>query len=165
VEIQGRPYCADCKAEQLLDVRSGVDSSQITLASRWRRLGALIIDWMLLGIPWAIVKEVFKAAVHISPTSLPFVMLSDLPLSVGFVIYEAVMLYAKEGQTVGKMALGIRVVRPDGSSLTNGQAWGRAALRFVLGCLIIVDYIPAFFTVEKTTLHDMIAETRVVDKV
>jgi len=28
--------------------------------------------------------------------------------------------------------------------------------------LVIVDYIPAFFTQEKTTLHDMIAKTRVV---
>ena len=35
-------------------------------------------------------------------------------------------------------------------------------MRLVLGCMAIVDYIPYFFTDEKTTLHDMVAGTRVV---
>ena len=73
------------------------------------------------------------------------------------------MLSMKNGQTVGKMALRLRVVRPDGSRISNGQAWGRAVMRLVLGCLFIVDYIPYFFTDEKTTLHDMVAGTRVVE--
>ena len=45
------------------------------------------------------------------------------------------MLSMKNGQTVGKMALRLRVVRPDGSPITTGQAWGRAVMRLVLGCL------------------------------
>jgi uncharacterized RDD family membrane protein YckC len=73
------------------------------------------------------------------------------------------MLQFKDGQTLGKMALKVRVVRPDGSPMSTGQVWGRVVMRTVLGCLWIVDYIPAFFTQEKTTLHDMIAGTRVVD--
>jgi uncharacterized RDD family membrane protein YckC len=36
-------------------------------------------------------------------------------------------------------------------------------MRTILGCLWIVDYIPAFFTNERTTLHDMVAGTRVVE--
>jgi len=35
--------------------------------------------------------------------------------------------------------------------------------RAILGFLYIVDYIPAFFTKEKTTLHDLVAKTRVVN--
>ena len=73
------------------------------------------------------------------------------------------MLQTKNGQTLGKMALKVRVVRPDGSPISPGQAWGRVAMRTILGCLWIVDYIPAFFTPERTTLHDMVAGTRVVD--
>jgi uncharacterized RDD family membrane protein YckC len=73
------------------------------------------------------------------------------------------MMVKKNGQTVGKIVLQVRVVRPDGSPITTGQAWGRTLLRLVLGCLIILDYIPIFFTEEKTTLHDMIAGTRVID--
>ena len=36
-------------------------------------------------------------------------------------------------------------------------------MRLVLGCLFLIDYIPFFFTDEKTTLHDMVAGTRVVE--
>jgi len=61
------------------------------------------------------------------------------------------------------MALKVKVVRPDGTPITGGQAWGRALSRALLGFLYLVDYIPAFFTKEKTTLHDLIARTRVVN--
>jgi len=36
------------------------------------------------------------------------------------------------------------------------------AIRTVLGCLCIT-YIPAFFTPERLTVHDMVAGTRVVE--
>jgi uncharacterized RDD family membrane protein YckC len=61
------------------------------------------------------------------------------------------------------MALKVRVVRPDGSPITSGQAWGRAAMKMIFGCIWFADYLPAFFTQEKTTLHDLVASTRVVD--
>jgi len=32
VDIQGKPYCATCKGEQLLDVRSGVDRTNLEFA-------------------------------------------------------------------------------------------------------------------------------------
>ena len=73
------------------------------------------------------------------------------------------MLSLKNGQTLGKMALRLRVVRPDGSRITAADAWGRTLMRMLLGCVAIVDYIPYFFTAEKTTLHDVIAGTRVVE--
>lgn len=48
--------------------------------------------------------------------------------SVVYFLYEGLMLTAR-GQTLGKMALGIRVSRLVGDrSLQTGQAWGRAAV-------------------------------------
>ena len=73
------------------------------------------------------------------------------------------MLSMKSGQTLGKLAVKVQVVRPDGRPISTGQAWGRAVMRLVLGCLWIVDYLPAFFTEQKTTLHDMVAGTRVIE--
>ena len=67
------------------------------------------------------------------------------------------------GQTLGKMALKVKVVNADGSPLSSGQAWGREIIRGILGFLYIVDYLPAFFTQQKTTLHDLVAKTRVVN--
>lgn len=169
VTIADRPYCAGCKAEQVMDLRAGVSRTQIAYASRWKRLGAYLIDYMLIVfVSWMFMLPifyftgVFTAAARGEEPS-PWFLVAYIPGLLIPVLYEAIMLIKKRGQTLGKIALQIRVVRPDGSPITNGQAWGRTLLRMVLGCLIILDYVPIFFTDEKTTLHDMIAGTRVVD--
>ena len=47
------------------------------------------------------------------------------------VLYEGLML-ASGGQTVGKKAMKVKVVTAEGSDITTGQAWGRAASRQIL---------------------------------
>src|ERR1043166_3448578 len=80
-----------------------------------------------------------------------------------YIAYEALMLGAR-GQTLGKMAMKIKVVRPDGTAISKGQAWGRSFMRQILAsCLSIFNYLPAFFTKERTCLHDLVANTRVVN--
>lgn len=164
VTIQDRPFCATCKTEQLMDVRSGVDRTRLVYGGFWQRFGAYIIDYVIQIIP---IYAIFGVAMLLSGftgTGEPTVwfVLAYIPALLIPICYEALMLQAKS-QTVGKMALRLKVVRPDGSRITAGQAWGRAVMRLVLGCLIIADYIPYFFTDEKTTLHDMVAGTRVVE--
>lgn len=168
VYIQQQPYCAVCKSEQLLDVRSGVDRQTLPFAPVLKRFGAMFLDGIIQAIPmYAIFFGLFWASGAFAgggrePNPV-LLLLAYPPMFLIPVLYEGLMLSMKNGQTVGKMALGLRVVRPDGSNITTGQAWGRAAMRLVLNCFWIVDYIPAFFTDEKTTLHDLVASTRVVD--
>lgn len=164
VEIQGMPYCATCKSEHLLDVRSGVDKTTLDYAGIGRRFVAVFIDGLITGIPGMIIVFAFlmptlRAGGNAQPPQF-FNAWFIIP-SIIAVIYEAMMLKSK-GQTLGKMAMKIKVVRPDGSQISGGQAWGRAVARTLLGILYIVDYIPALFTKERTTLHDMAARTRVV---
>jgi len=166
VDIGDRAFCATCKTEQLFDLRSGVDYGTIRHSGFWQRAGAYLLDYLIqtvamyaLFIPVGILGAMMGGE---SDVNLWF--LAVYPIAFAIVItYEALMLSHKNGQTVGKMALRIRVVRPDGSPITKGQAWGRAAMRLVLGCLFFIDYLAYFFTAEKTTLHDMVAGTRVVD--
>ncbi|MFL6245030.1 MAG: RDD family protein [Thermoanaerobaculia bacterium] len=164
VELSGRPYCATCKSEQLLDVRSGVDRSQLQYAPILSRFGAIFLDGLLIAIPaYAIMGVVVFLPAMRGQQPNPLLANSiSLPFTFISLLYEALMLAHRNGQTLGKMALKVRVVRPDGSPISSGQAWGRVIMRTILGCMVIVDYIPAFFTPEKTTLHDMIAGTRVV---
>jgi uncharacterized RDD family membrane protein YckC len=163
VEIQGRPYCATCKDEQLLDVRSGVATAgTLEYASIWARFGGVFLDNLLLAVPIYVVFFALAFATQKNGAPNPLINFVSVPLSFAQVLYEGLMLSNKNGQTLGKIAVRVRVVRPDGSPITQGQAWGRTVMRLVLGCLCFVDYIPAFFTPEKTTLHDMIAGTRVV---
>lgn len=173
VMLQDLPYCATCKTEQLLDVRSGVDRTRLTYGGFWARFGAQIIDALIVGIPAYLIAMavVFSVAFSIqqqpakepSAGAVALMLLAYVPMYVFPVLYEALMLSLRKGQTVGKMALRLRVVRPDGSNISTGQAWGRAGMRLILSCLFIADYIPYFFTDEKTTLHDMVAGTRVVE--
>lgn len=164
VEISGRPYCLTCKSEQLLDVRSGVDRSQILYSGILRRFAAIFLDGLLMAIPIYTLLGIFVfLPASRGETPNPLFNFVSIPLSFISLLYEGLMLSNKNGQTLGKMAMKVRVVRPDGSPISSGQAWGRVVMRTVLGCMVIVDYIPAFFTLEKTTLHDMVAGTRVVD--
>lgn len=164
VEIGGRPYCATCKQQQLLDVRSGVDRSRLDLATVWRRFGAIFIDGLLIYTPLYI--GFFFLAFAMSETQgepHPLIGFISIPLMFAQFLYEGLMYSLKDGQTLGKLALKIKVVRPDGSSMSSGQSWGRAAMKMVFGCISIFDYLPAFFTENKTTLHDMVAGTRVIN--
>ena len=170
VDIQGRPFCATCKTEQLMDVRSGVDRTRMTYGGFWQRFGAQFIDGLIEAVPAYVIlfAVMFGTGAMMegsepTPAAAAWILLAYVPFFVIPVVYEGIMLSMKNGQTVGKMALRLRVVRPDGSPITTGQAWGRAAMRLVLSCFWIVDYIPFFFTDEKTTLHDMVAGTRVIE--
>lgn len=160
VDIGSAPYCAMCKNEQLLDVRSGV-GVDLDLASIGRRFGAQFVDGLIAGIPaYIVIFVVVGAGVGRggNPLTTPILLLP----SVVAVIYQASMLKAR-GQTLGKMALKVKVVQPDGSDITGGQAWGREVSRAVLGFLYIVDLVPALFTKDRRTIHDMLAGTRVVN--
>lgn len=163
VVIHGQPYCATCKSEKLLDVQSGTDRGHLPLATVGRRLAALFIDRLLFGGTG--VAVVIAAVFFAKPESDTFfiVLFGGIGLAyVGLIVYEGFMLSAR-GQTLGKMALKIRVVRPDGTVITTGQAWGRAVLRGVMiHVLSLLNYIPALVTKEKTCIHDLVAGTRVI---
>jgi uncharacterized RDD family membrane protein YckC len=162
VGIGGRPFCAGCKNEELLDVRSGVDAMTLNHATILRRFGAQVIDRLVIGLPILVPSMLYVAT---GEGEEPPFWLNLVNVSILFVVffYEAVMMQVTRGQTLGKKAVNIRVVRVDGSPISGGQAWGRSMLRLVLGCLWIVDYIPALFTKERTTVHDMVARTRVIE--
>lgn len=162
VDIGGKPYCATCKTEELLDVRSGVERGTLDLAGIGKRFVAALVDGLLLLIPIGIMIMILGVA-HATQARVAgtwnFWFL--IPTVVG-ITYQALMLSAR-GQTLGKMAMKVKVVAADGTELSSGQAWGREITRSVLGFLYVVDYLPAFFTKEKTTLHDLAAKTRVVN--
>lgn len=103
------------------------------LAGSGRRLGARILDALIVGIPVGLVLWIF-GLVHWDEGggAGDAVFTGDFGGSVitvvVYLVYEAVM-YARTGQTLGKMALGIRVAMlEDGSVPTPRAAWTRAAV-------------------------------------
>lgn len=159
VILGGQPYCATCKDERVLDLRSGV-ASAVSIASRRRRFGGIFIDGLIfyplnLAISFGS-RFVLPAEWIVGNFFLVMLFTNGI-----FFVYDALMM-ARDGRTLGKMAVKTRVVRIDGSPITTKQAWGRAALRLVLQFTFIFDWLPIFFTTDKICLHDMLAGTRVV---
>jgi len=169
VRLQGRPFCANCKLEHVRDVASGVDASRLALATIGRRFAALFIDGLILGLPLFILMMIFMFGTGVftggdkeTPLWINFIGLGQIPV---WIVYEGIML-SRRGQTLGKIAMNLKVVRADGTDISTGQAWGRAAVRSLLASFLsLLNYIPALVTKEKTCLHDMAAKTRVVSLV
>ncbi|MBC7917140.1 MAG: RDD family protein [Rhodoferax sp.] len=143
----------------------------IPLVSRWSRLGAAIIDvivyvvlmWLASVVtpwkPFAAPEEGFWLSFQFGSALGGFVILL---LAQGY-------LLATRGQTIGKLVLGLRIVRTDGASASFGRLVG---LRYGVGSLFaivpvlgqIYGWLDAMFIFHSSRrcLHDRIADTIVV---
>ncbi len=66
------------------------------------------------------------------------------------------------GQTLGKMAVNIRVVNIKGEKLTYRQSFKRWVGYFLSGLILGIGYLMVAFTKDNQGLHDKMAETYVV---
>ena len=87
------------------------------------------------------------------------------PLLVFFLILDGGYLLAftvAGGQTIGKMAMGLRVVTGAGGRVGTGRALART-LAWIASVLPLgLGLLPAAFDAERRTLHDRVTDTRVV---
>jgi uncharacterized RDD family membrane protein YckC len=158
-------------------VRKLQPKSSLVIAGRGRRLGALLIDGLILGLVQQVLSALYAPPQITGPHLLAASLELSLPLSQWKLdITLAVITFcyfwlqhARSGQTLGKRVLGIRVV--DAETLDpvgSGRAGIRAlyylwALIPVLGALFqTLDMLWIFWDQRKQTLHDKIAETIVV---
>lgn len=144
----------------------------------WMRFLALVMDGIIIGIVSTIVR--FPLGLAIGGVGLglgrnpdPFQALAALPAILSLVglsgliqlalslAYEVYFLSTK-GATPGKMALGLSVIRADGSNLSPGLATGRYFARFLGWMTLGIGFIIAGFDREKRSLHDHICGTRVI---
>ena len=82
----------------------------------------------------------------------------------GFGVAYNTFMHGKYGATLGKMAVGIRVVMADGAPITFMRAFGRAWADILSSMICYIGYIIAGFDAEKRSLHDHICQTRVIYK-
>jgi len=102
-------------------------------------------------------SQVFAALPAIlSLAGLSFLIQMAVSLS-----YEVYFLSTR-GATPGKMALGLKIIRADGSPVSAGLAAGRYFARILSWLTLLIGFIIAGFDREKRALHDHICGTRVV---
>jgi len=133
-----------------------------------KRFIALIID----GFALSIISWLFSTIFGIGSADQMQAMASsgDYAAMAGFLasssltqlLYFALMESSKYQATLGKMAMGIKVVRADGGRISIGKAILRYIGKLISGLILCFGYIMAAFTDKKRALHDMIASTVVV---
>lgn len=164
ITLRGQPICAGCKADAVQDIKSGAREGA-DLAGSGARLGAILIDGVVIWVAMMalIIPVALRNADARSQADSLFIAVTIAALLVP-VVYESLMLW-KWGQTLGKMALGIKVVRTDESPVTAVQAAGRALSRTVMAVTRILGLIDALmvFSANRRTLHDRLAGTLVVN--
>jgi len=172
VQIAGSWVCGDCKPAFLSRVMASGAAGQVGwhYGGFWIRFGARMIDAFLLGIVQASLAlalfgtfgaQFMPNVIRSEPQSLR-VSFQILSYAIGF-LYEVLFLYYR-GATLGKMALGLQVVRSDGESLGWGVCIARYFMNFVSALILLIGYIMAGFDGEKRALHDRVCGTRVVYK-
>jgi uncharacterized RDD family membrane protein YckC len=146
---------------------AGAIASLVEMPSLGVRVGAGLIDLALLvGIDATVLYLTLRVTglgntvddLRVLPP-IPFIGFLAM-LSFGYVAAFTV----GGGQTIGKMALNLRVIGDDGRPVDAAGGMLRA-----LGCMLVpvtlgLSYLPAFFTSDHRALHDRIAGTRVVQE-
>lgn len=115
-----------------------VGGAPTALAEPVNRIGARIIDWII----WLVIGFVFSAifvggsvlATRDDDVSFAAFFLATLLGTLGITAYEALMVGTR-GQTLGKMALGLKVVKADGSPADVRDGVMRILPYTVLGVL------------------------------
>ena len=192
VTLHGQRVCAEGKAVLLERLRSGESMpGELEKPGVLRRLGSLILDGIIIGIPMMVASFIFIGATGAATapgpdTFIPSAILTTLSAVIYIVYFGA--QHAASGQTLGKKAGKIRVVRNDnGGPIDNATSYLRALAHFgpnlvsglsyftgsdlVIGFVGIVFFIyvladilfALFDRARQRSLHDRIAGTRVID--
>ena len=101
--------------------------------------GGTVVSWLLFGLIYMVIALVVVYMVKARPL-------------------------ARTGQTIGKRALNIRVIREDtGQLLTGGQALGREAFAyFISGQVFYLGYLWMLWDDRSQTWHDKVVSSVVV---
>jgi uncharacterized RDD family membrane protein YckC len=147
------------------------------------RLGGYLID-VVIFIPVLVVlyiafRHTHALEVHLmvrrngGHTRRSLSLLSPVVTAVAFVAYATILCGGARGQTVGMIAVGVRVVRDEAHDVLGyGRAFWRAfveqflrilgTVTLILGVLWLLDMLFPLWDSKKQTLHDKIVKTVVI---
>ena len=176
------PYAAPATlAESHYAGAAPVHGGEVVMAGLWRRFAASFIDGLATGaISYALLIPLMLVF-GVSLSSLAENELVGTGASAAFVlVYYGIMLgvpalyfawmHSSGTQaSLGKMAVGVKLVRGNGEPVSFGRALLRylAYMLFTLltcGLGALISGLMVAFTERKQALHDMLCDTLVVDK-
>ena len=153
------------------------------LASWWSRVGAQLIDGIIIGVGALVLFLPVAAAVGVGVgansdaglgAAIAGLVLWVFCVGLIALLYAPAMMARTNGKTLGRMATNIRVVRTSGAPVTFGFALVREVLvktivfgfagTFTAGIAPLLDVLWPLWDEENRALHDFIVSTRVVQE-
>lgn len=127
----------------------------LEIASVGQRFGAFLVDFVI-SVVVGIAGSVIGSAISGDLSAINFLV------SIGYWIV-VLILVATRGQSPGKMAIGIKIVKTDGRSIGFGTTLIREIIgKLISSIIILLGYIWILFDGQRQGWHDKIASTYVV---
>lgn len=168
------PYTAP--ASTTLGGDGVIHGGEVVYAGFWKRVAAYCIDSLIVGLVGGVIAMVIGMALGLGMAGIGgdsdamgagFIMIQLLTnlLSIALSAAYYAGFHASAGKaTLGKMAVGIKVVRTDGARISIARGIGRYFAAMLSGLILCIGFVMAAFTERKQGLHDMLCDTLVVDK-
>lgn len=162
IKYEEKMICASCKPLFFQKIREGVSTESRIYGGFWIRFGAKFIDGIITGL----LTYAFLFLTGMGLTGNP----GTLNAGIGIIIFlqyaipfsYTTFFIGKYAATPGKMACGLKVISPNGESVSYYRAAGRTLAEYLSAIILAIGYIMAAFDDEKRTLHDRICNTRVI---
>jgi uncharacterized RDD family membrane protein YckC len=177
-------YCYKCGLTLPDQATIPGEMSVVTPAGFWRRFASFIIDNIFIAISsFVIFSIIFAILLSIFPdladkyTITEFtwdavLTASEVPMTwldrfayAGWLVFGIAywtVAIGWKGRTVGKLMLGMKVVRSDGSRVGYLRAFGRC-WGYVLCCLTLgFGFLAIAWNKQKRGLHDLVCDTMVI---
>ena len=172
VRLENMDVCAECKPAFIQRLREGAAVGNAAYAGFGIRLGAAILDALILlpiGLLYGFAVGFFVGTHRgvidpQNPLNGTFQAVSavmNLLIYVFYLFYSAFCV-SRFGGTPGKRICKLRVVRGDGGKVSFSRALGRYLAKILSKIILCIGYLFIIFDDQKRALHDMICDTRVI---
>ena len=157
----------------------GPVGGRYVLAGWWSRVGAALIDGIIISVVAIALLAIFGLGFASTDSDsgvgalIAGAFISGVAFAIAALLYAPLMMAKTNGKTLGRMAVGNRVVRANGEPMTFGWAMLReVAVKWLLfnavggavtfGLAGLVDVLWPLWDDENRALHDFIVDTRTV---
>ena len=156
-------------------------AGRYVLAGWWSRVAAQLIDGIIVGAGAVLILLLFGAVFSVGffggdesgvVAVVVGLLLGSLAVAIVALLYAPLLMARTNGKTLGRMAVGNRVVRANGQPMTFGFAVLREVVvkallfgvlsSFTAGLASLIDVLWPLWDEENRALHDFVVDTRTV---
>jgi len=170
IPLEGRQVCPLCRNMVLQQIREGVGVTgpvNFDYATFGKRALAFLIDYVAMYVYGLLIQFLFLGGMMVSPdqVAMGVMVVYMICAYAGPLFYTLYFMgHEKYRGTPGMMALQIQIIRPDGARVGRWRILLRNMASGISALILGIGYLMMLWDNENRTLHDMMCDTRVVNK-